>query len=626
MKVDLRKAFDSVGWNFILEVLLAANIPPRFVNWIKQCITSTSFSINVNGSLCGYFKGSKGLRQGDPLSPSLFVIAMEILAWLLEKKFADGSIGFHPKASDVKIPSLVFADDLMIFYDGKPSSLMGINSILSSFKLLSGFEMNTEKSVVYTAGIDEYETEETRAFGFVNGTFPFRYVVLPLLHRKLRKSDYSQLIDKIASRFNHWATKTLSFAGRLQLISSVIYSTVNFWLSSFILPKYCLKTIEQMCNRFLWNNDIEKKAGIKMAWVNVCLPKSEGGVGLRNFWTWNKTLNLRLILMLFAKRDSLWVAWNHATRLRNVSFWNAEAANHHSWIWKALLALRPLAKRFLRSKIGNGHMISYWYDHWNKLGPLIDVVGAGGPMLTGIPENATVVAGSSSDGWILPSPRTRNPALAELRNMMLSMTAPSSNGGADSYEWAVEGSTTSSFSTKLTWEKLRPAAPPQRWAKAIWFKGHIPKHAFTFWVAHLNRLPTRERTARWGTNVPSLYCICGSAVASRTHLFINCSYSSMVWQLVLRRLGRNQSFLDWSDMVDWLLVGVGPFSLTLKRLVIQTVIYHIWKERNSRLHASAASPVTSVFKLIDRSVRSSILARLNNKKFKNLLSQWFTFG
>ena len=332
LKVDLRKAFDSVGWGFIIETLKAANAPPRFVNWIKQCITSTSFSINVNGSLCGYFKGSKGLRQGDPLSPSLFVIAMEILSRLLENKFSDGSIGYHPKASEVRISSLAFADDLMIFYDGKASSLRGIKSVLESFKNLSGLEMNTEKSAVYTAGLEDTDKEDTLAFGFVNGTFPFRYLGLPLLHRKLRRSDYSQLIDKIAARFNHWATKTLSFAGRLQLISSVIYSTVNFWLSSFILPKCCLKTIEQMCNRFLWGNDITRRGDIKVSWQNSCLPKAEGGLGLRNFWTWNKTLNLRLIWMLFARRDSLWVAWNHANRLRHVNFWNAEAASHHSWI------------------------------------------------------------------------------------------------------------------------------------------------------------------------------------------------------------------------------------------------------------------------------------------------------
>ena len=112
-------------------------------------------------------KAQKILGRETLLLLLFFVIAVEVLAQLLENKFVDGSMGFHPNASDVKISSLAFADDLMIFYDGKPSSLMGINSVLSSFKHLSGLEMNTEKSDVYTAGQDESETEETRAFGFV---------------------------------------------------------------------------------------------------------------------------------------------------------------------------------------------------------------------------------------------------------------------------------------------------------------------------------------------------------------------------------------------------------------------------------------------------------------------------
>lgn len=159
----------------------------------------------------------------------------------------------------------------------------------------------------------------------------------------------------------------------------------------------------------------------------------------------------------------------------------------------------------------------------------------------------------------------------------------------------------------------------------MWYKGHIPKHAFTFWVAQLNRLPTRDRTASWGVDAPSLCCICASATESRDHLFLLCTYSSCLWQLVLRRLGRNNNFRDWSEMIAWISTGFGPFSLTLKCLVVQTVVYHIWKERNNRLHNSVATPQDTLFKMIDRSIRDSILVRSNRNKFRNLLSQWFTF-
>lgn len=187
------------------------------------------------------------------------------------------------------------------------------------------------------------------------------------------------------------------------------------------------------------------------------------------------------------------------------------------------------------------------------------------------------------------------------------------------------GSTTATFSTKLTWEVLRPAQAPQSWTKAVWYKGNIPKHAFTFWVAHLNRLPTRERTAAWGQNNPTLCCVCGASSESRDHLFLHCSLSENIWRTVLHRFGRQRLFYDWSEMVAWISLNSGQFSLTLKRLVAQTVIFYIWKERNARLHNSIISSPIVVFKWIDRSVRDSILARSTRKNFRGLLSQWFTF-
>ena len=116
LKVDLRKAFDTLNWSFILNTPEAMDFPPGFRKLIEQCITTTRFSVAINGELCGYFKGTKGLRQGDPLSPYLFVLALEVFSQMLRAKFSDGSIGYHPKASSPSVTHLDFADDIMIFF------------------------------------------------------------------------------------------------------------------------------------------------------------------------------------------------------------------------------------------------------------------------------------------------------------------------------------------------------------------------------------------------------------------------------------------------------------------------------------------------------------------------------
>lgn len=150
--MDLRKAFDSVNSVFIIQILKTAEFPPLFVNWISQCLKTTTFSINVNGELCGFFKVTRGLRQGDPLSPSLFVIAMEAFSNLLTAKFDSGDICLHPLGRNPRVTHLVFADDVIILFDGVEASLQGITTTLDNFKDLSGLRMNRDKTDIFLAG------------------------------------------------------------------------------------------------------------------------------------------------------------------------------------------------------------------------------------------------------------------------------------------------------------------------------------------------------------------------------------------------------------------------------------------------------------------------------------------
>lgn len=409
LKVDIRKAFDSVSWPFILQILEAAEFSSIFVSWIKNCITTTSFSINVNGELCGYFQGKCGLRQGDPISPALFIIAMEAFTSLISGKFDDGQIGYHPLGINPKVSHLCFADDLMIFFDGKRSSLDGIADALEEFRGLSGLGLNKDKTSLFHSGLDDQEVTAVSTSGFQQGVFPIRYLGLPLHSRRLRKSEYSPLIDSIRKRLQSWKVRLLSYAGRLQLIKAVIYNMVNFWLSAFVLPKGCLKEIESLCRDYLWSSNPGARGSAKVAWKDLCLPRNEGGLGLRNFYLWNKALVLRLVWLQFAGSNSLWVAWNREHRLKRCTYWTADSRQSDSWVWRALLSLRPLARRLIGCDIGNGTTASYWCDNWLPHGPLIDFIGATGPCKMGIPISSTVLQACSQNGWILPSASVDHP-------------------------------------------------------------------------------------------------------------------------------------------------------------------------------------------------------------------------
>jgi len=115
MKIDISKAFDSVQWFFLLNTLRALDIPEQYVNWIQKCVTTASFSVQVNGELAGYFNSDRGLRQGCSLNPYLFVICMNVLSRKLDKAAADEKMDFHPNCKQMKLTHLCFVDDLMVF-------------------------------------------------------------------------------------------------------------------------------------------------------------------------------------------------------------------------------------------------------------------------------------------------------------------------------------------------------------------------------------------------------------------------------------------------------------------------------------------------------------------------------
>lgn len=240
------------------------------------------------------------------MSPYLFVLAMEAFSRIITSRFEAGLIQYHPKTADLQISHLMFADNVMVFFDGSPNSLYGISECLDDFGSWPGLFMNKNKTELFHSGLLPTQALELSTYGFTQGSLPIRYLGLPLMSRKLRIDEYQPLLDKITNKFKAWSTKMLSFADRLQLIASVISGLVNFWISTFILPKGCIKQIESLCSRFLWSGDIDRLHTAKIAWNTVCLPKAEGGLGLRSFTTWNRVLCLRFIWLLLSDSPFLW--------------------------------------------------------------------------------------------------------------------------------------------------------------------------------------------------------------------------------------------------------------------------------------------------------------------------------
>lgn len=324
---------------------------------------SPSFSVCINGSLHGYFKGARGLRQGDPMSPYLFVLVMEILAKILAKKSTHLDFRFHWRCGKTRIVNLCFADDLMIFCKGDVFTIKAINDGLDEFQSLSGLSPSTNKSHIFFSGCEKKLRDELmNVVKFNEGFLPVRYLGVPLISTKLKSKDCDQLVERITKRIKSWTNRYLSYAGRAQLITSILFSMQVYWSSLFILPKKVITAIESLFRSFIWSGCDLRKHGAKVSWEKVCSPKSEGGLGFKSLEVWNKVAIAKHVWFLFSGGEqSMWCQWVKSYLLKGKSFWRIKMPSDPSWVWRKLLSLRPIIFPLIKFKIGNGMSAFLWF-------------------------------------------------------------------------------------------------------------------------------------------------------------------------------------------------------------------------------------------------------------------------
>jgi len=351
-----------------------------------------------------------------------------------------------------------------------------------------------------------------------------------------------------------------------------------------------------------------------VAWSVVCLPKSEGGLGLRRFTEWNVTLSLKLIWLLFSNSNSLWVAWHR-------HYWFIKKRLQDTWNWKCLIRLRPLAERFIKCYLGNGLNASFWRDNWSPFGPLIKFLGEEGPRRLRIPVVSSVSKAIVENSWILPSPRSD--VELQLHTYLSTIALPLQTDSADSYGWVVQNVDCNGFSSSKTWEVLRRREDKKDWAPLIWFKGATPRNSFHMWISNLDRLPTRARLVSWGLQISPLCCLCSQSVETRDHLILTCGFSSSIWNMVQARLRLQPvQFRVWESLLSWIKLSTASSPSIIRKLVAQATVCAIWKQRNNLLHNLQDILPSIIFKNIDREIINSINARCHRRKFRSLMRLW----
>jgi len=241
-KVDISKAFDTLEWNFLLKVLSSFGFNNKFCSWIHTILKSATLSISVNGKQNGYFNCTRGVRQGDPLSPLLFCIAEDVLSRNITLLVQQGKLELIKGSRYSNVPShSLYADDIMIFCKGKLSSIEALMHLFSSYALASGQIINPAKSTVFFGSISNARIDHiAELIGFNKGSLPFTYLGVPIFKGKPKKSHLQPIADRIKSKLSAWKASLLSIAGRVTLVKSVIHGMLVHFISIYSWPKKLL--------------------------------------------------------------------------------------------------------------------------------------------------------------------------------------------------------------------------------------------------------------------------------------------------------------------------------------------------------------------------------------------------
>ncbi|CAL1367519.1 unnamed protein product [Linum trigynum] len=252
----------------------------------------------------------------------------------------------------VQLTHLCFADDLLVFSNGSNSGLFELQRILAQFKKLSGLKSNPSKCEIFFGGIDKDERKvRASRFGYQLGEFPVRYLGVPLISGKLSVAACRPLIDKLLARVKSWQAKSISYAGRIELVGAVLYSITQFWMSIFLLPKSLIKEVEKICSHFVWGVGSGMKLRANVAWQKLAYPKKEGGLGFRDMYSWNRACMIRHIWLILLQEGSIWVAWVIRYKLKGRDLWSYTCTSA-SWNWKKLLKLRSKVESLISVRSG----------------------------------------------------------------------------------------------------------------------------------------------------------------------------------------------------------------------------------------------------------------------------------
>ena len=375
-KVDFAKAYDSVDWRYLWNVLRRRGFPEEWVRWMKLCVATSSCSVLINGQTQGgWFQPQRGLRQGCPLAPLLFILAADALAFCTMRLCSHGHLsGFQTAGHPGGIPLLHYADDNTFFIQGAETAARTLSQIMNIFADFSGLQLNRAKSSFVGFGLTSEEIARcAKILATQIATLPLRYLGLPLTDRRLRTQDWQPVVEKVETRLGGWRGRLLSRGGRLVLVKAVLSAIPTYFMLTFRMPAGVRRRLEGAMQSFLWRGTDFARGGALVAWSSVCRPFSDSGLGIRHLLHANSALLCKWVVRVLHPSDDMISCLLREAYGASLD-WGEWAIPRRgdSPVMAGLRGIFLMVQSFFWPQLGDGADFRFQEDDWLGQGRLAD--------------------------------------------------------------------------------------------------------------------------------------------------------------------------------------------------------------------------------------------------------------
>jgi hypothetical protein len=367
VKLDMHKAYDRVEWGFLRDMMLRLGFNLEWVNMIMACVTSVNYRIWFNSEETEVFTPTRGIRQGDPLSPYLFLICAEGLSSLLEYEELNGGIqGVKVCRGEPSVSHLLFADDSLILMTTDMSNATSLRNALDMYCANSGQLVSVAKSSIFFSPNTDVQVraEVCAHLNILVESLTDKYLGLPSLVGIDRSDCFQHLIERICQRINGWNEKLLSIGGKEILLKAIAQAIPAYAMSVFNIPKNICKAICNAIAKFWWGGSSTQRKMHWMAWWKMCIPKNEGGMGFRDLHCFNQAMLAKQCWRLLSDPDSLCAQILRAKYYRDGKILRAGPTKGASFTWQSIVTCLQTFKRGqIWRVVGDGSDINIWEDH-----------------------------------------------------------------------------------------------------------------------------------------------------------------------------------------------------------------------------------------------------------------------